>query len=119
QSILGLSPFKSGCLVLPMVLAFSIGASTANVIIERIGRTKPIILIGYALWSIGASGKIAFVYCYTQLPKENQITLSAPILIIIISQLIEGVGIGFTFQPAFLALLAVTRPEDKAIVTGL
>lgn len=101
-----------------MVLAFSIGASTAGVIIERIGRTKPVVLTGYALWAIGASGKIAFVFCYTALP-HNQVTWSAPILVIIVSQLVEGVGIGFTFQPAFLTLLATTRPEDKAIVTGL
>ncbi|KAK2746750.1 hypothetical protein FQN55_005477 [Onygenales sp. PD_40] len=106
QVILGQSPLMSGVLILPLILAFSASSTLAGFIVSGLGRCNPVIRTGYLLWTAGAGGRIAF-------------GASTSIGVLVVCQIIEGFGIGFSFQPAMIALLSNTRKEDRAVVTGL
>ncbi|PGH16034.1 hypothetical protein AJ79_02014 [Helicocarpus griseus UAMH5409] len=106
QVILGYSPLMSGVLIIPLILSFSASSTTAGFILSKIGRCNPVIRIGYIFWTAGAGGRIVF--------GEN-----TPLAVVIVCLIIEGIGIGFSFQPVMIALLSNTRKEDRAVVTGL
>ncbi|KAK2810804.1 hypothetical protein FQN50_002627 [Emmonsiellopsis sp. PD_5] len=106
QVILGQSPLMSGVLILPLILAFSASSTLAGFIVSGLGRCNPVVRTGYLLWTAGAGGRIAFGG-------------STSIGVLVVCQIIEGFGIGFSFQPAMIALLSNTRKEDRAVVTGL
>jgi MFS family permease len=106
QVVLGKSALTSGLLILPLILGFSVASTVGGFILSKIGHCNPVIWAGYVLWTAGAGGRIAF--------GEN-----ASLGLIIGCLLVEGLGIGWSFQPVMIALLANTRKEDRAVVTGL
>ncbi|PGH01162.1 hypothetical protein AJ80_09057 [Polytolypa hystricis UAMH7299] len=106
QIVLGYAPLMSGVLVLPLILSFSASSTTAGLILSKIGRCNPVVRIGYLLWTAGAGGRIAF--------GEN-----TSLGVIVVCLMIEGLGVGFSFQPVMIALLSNTKKEDRAVVTGL
>jgi MFS family permease len=106
QVVMGHSPLLSGVLILPLILGFSAASASAGFILSRLGRCNPVIWAGYVLWTAGAGTHIAF-------GSSTSIGTTVGCLIL------EGVGIGFSMQPVMIALLANTRKEDRAVVTGL
>jgi hypothetical protein len=76
----------SGVMILALILAFSIGSSTSGILIAHVGKCNSILRTGYLLWTAGAGGRIA-------LHKESHIA------VMIVTHIIEGIGIGFCFQP--------------------
>ncbi|KAF1815651.1 MFS general substrate transporter [Eremomyces bilateralis CBS 781.70] len=106
QVVLGHSPLESGLLILPLILGFSASSTTAGFLLSRLGRCNPVIWAGYVMWTAGAGTHIAF-------------GSSTSIGVTIGCLLVEGFGIGFSFQPVMIALLANTRKEDRAVVTGM
>lgn len=106
QVVRGHSPLTSGLLILPLILGFSAFSTCGGFLLSKLGRCNPVIWAGYVLWTAGAGGHIAF-------------GSSTPIGVTIGCLLIEGFGLGWAFQPVMIALLANTRKEDRAVVTGL
>lgn len=106
QVVLDKSPLVSGVMILPLILGFSLASGAGGFIISRLGRCNPVIRSGYVLWTAGAGGRIAFG------PGTSTGTIVGCLVV-------EGVGLGLSMQPAMIALLANTRKEDRAVVTGL
>lgn len=106
QSVRGYSPLISGALVLPLLLGFSAGSTTAGLLIARKGTTNFAIRGGYILWTAGAAARIGWT-------RETHLAIVAVCLVI------EGVGIGFVFQPTLMALQANTEKPDRAVATAL
>lgn len=106
QIVRGRSPLLSGTLILPLILGFSAGSSLGGFLLSGLGRCNPVIWAGYVLWTAGAGGRIAF-------DEDTSTGVAVGCL------LIEGFGMGFSMQPVMIALLANTRKEDRAVVTGL
>jgi MFS family permease len=106
QVVLGHSPLTSGVLILPLILGFSLSSATAGFLLSTLGRCNPVIWTGYILWTAGAGTHIAFGH-------------STTIGVTIGCLLVEGLGIGFSFQPVMIALLANNNKRDRAVVTGL
>lgn len=106
QVVLGQTPLMSGVLILPLIMGFSAASTGAGFCLSYLGRYNPIIRAGYILWTAGAGGRIAF-------GETTSIGVAVGCL------LVEGFGMGFSFQPVMIALLANTRKPDRAVVTGL
>ncbi|KAF2400585.1 putative MFS transporter [Trichodelitschia bisporula] len=106
QVVLGHSPLLSGILILPLILGFSASSALGGVMLSRLNRCNPIIWAGYVMWTAGAGAHMAF-------GKDSSVGLLVGCL------LVEGIGMGWAFQPVMIALLANTRKEDRAVVTGL
>lgn len=86
QNVRDCTPLLSGVMVLPLIVGLTIGSSTSGVLISRIGITNPVIRTGLVLWVSGAGGRISW-------HKDTHIA------VLIICQLIEGIGVGCCFQP--------------------
>lgn len=106
QVVLGQTPLISGVLILPLIMGFSVASTCAGFGLSYLGRYNPIIRAGYILWTAGAGGRIAF-------GQHTSTGVAVGCL------LVEGFGMGFAFQPVMIALLANTRKQDRAVVTGL
>ncbi|KAF2815268.1 major facilitator superfamily transporter [Mytilinidion resinicola] len=106
QSVLAFSPLESGALMLPLIILTSITSILSGQFMSRKGRYMPVVVIGFAIWTIGTGLKCAF-------------SRSTKLWNIIIVLLIEGCGIGCTLQPTLVAILANSRAEDRAVSTGL
>lgn len=86
QNVRGYSPLLSGVMILPLITGFSIGSSTSGIVISRIGITLPVIRTGLVLWTAGAGGR-------TSWHRDTHIA------VLVVCQVIEGIGIGCVFQP--------------------
>lgn len=71
---------------MPLVVAFSIGSSSSGIIISRLGKYNGVLRTGYILWAAGAGGRIS-------------LHRTSHIAVMVVTQIIEGIGIGFCFQP--------------------
>ncbi|RDW67602.1 MFS general substrate transporter-11 [Coleophoma cylindrospora] len=106
QSIRGYTAIESGALLLPLIIATSGSSLVAGQIMSRTGYYKLVIVAGFMVWSIGGGLKCLF-HRHTSLR------------ILIVSGIVEGLGVGFTLQPTLVAILANSRQTDRAVATGL
>ncbi|CUM64824.1 uncharacterized protein PRCAT00002438001 [Priceomyces carsonii] len=106
QNVRGWSPIMSGLLQLPATCSSSIFGIAVGFINSKTGYYVRCVWLGGALWCLGTGLKIMF--------KKN-----SHIGLLIGSNLIQGLGIAFTFQPTLLALLSHSSSEQRAVVTGL
>lgn len=81
----------SGVMILPLLVSFSVGSSSSGIIISRLGKYNAILRTGYVLWTAGAGGRIS-------------LHRTSPIPVMVVSQIIEGIGTGFCFQPGMRPL---------------
>ncbi|QMW30641.1 hypothetical protein G4B84_006022 [Aspergillus flavus NRRL3357] len=105
QNVRGWSPGTAGSLILPMVIAHGITSGLTGLIISWTGRYKVVISIGVGMWMIAAAAK-SF---YTQ---------QTPLWILELGGIFEGIGVGCSFQPVMVGLLAGSDKSDRAVVTG-
>lgn len=106
QNIRGWSPIQSGLIQLPATCSSSIFGIVAGFINSKTGQYVKCLYFGGAMWCLGTGLKILF-------DQNSNLGL------LIGSNLIQGLGIGFTFQPTLLSLLNHSSKEDRAVVTGL
>ncbi|GME67211.1 unnamed protein product [[Candida] boidinii] len=106
QDIRGWSPIIAGVIQLPATCSSSIFGVLAGYINSKTGHYVRCLWFGGVMWAVGTGLKILFA-------RNSNIGL------LVGSNLIQGLGIGFTFQPTLLALLSHTDSKDRAIVTGL
>ncbi|KAH8176376.1 major facilitator superfamily protein [Sarocladium implicatum] len=106
QSALGYSPLESGAIILPLIVTTSLSSIGAGFFMSRFGRYMPCVVAGFAIWSL-ATGLKCMLDRGTSLGE------------IIGFLLVEGLGVGLTLQPTLIGLLANSREEDRAVLTGL
>ena len=86
QSIRQWSPIRSAILMLPYLACQAVAAIAGGFIMSKTCRYAPTLIAGFALWTLGSGLKILF-------------DRSTGIAVIEIALFIEGVGVGFVFQP--------------------
>lgn len=106
QNVRGWSPIMSGILQLPSTCSSSIFGVAVGFINSKTGYYVRCLWFGGVLWCLGTGLKIMF----------NE---TSDIGLLIGSNLIQGLGVAFTFQPTLLSLLSHSNSEDRAVVTGL
>ncbi|OKL55999.1 hypothetical protein UA08_08789 [Talaromyces atroroseus] len=106
QNVRGYTPIKSGAVILPMVMSQGFGSLISGQAISRTGHYKVIILVANIVWLVGVALQIMY----------NSTT---PVWAICLIGLFEGIGIGCTFQPSLVALLAHSRKADRAVANSL
>ncbi|KAJ7739838.1 MFS general substrate transporter [Mycena metata] len=105
QGVNGDSPLISGVKLFPVALGGSVATVIVGLIVTATKRTRPFIWSGTALMTLGA-GLLITLSEKSSLGQEMGFSL------------IEGVGIGFLFQPPLIALQAAMPLKDMAACTG-
>lgn len=105
QNVRGYSPVMSGVMILPLMLAFSIGSMSSGIIISRIGKYNVVLRTGYLLWTAGAGGRIS-------LHRTSHVG------VMVVIQIIEGIGIGSCFQPGLHPILECKRESYLQLLSN-
>ena len=105
QGVLGASPYHSGIDLLATVLALIPGAIIGGILLTKLGRYKPILLVSFALLAIGSG-------LFTLL-DENSNTGTW-----IGFQIVSSFGAGLGMPALLPALLAPLTDKDTALATG-
>ncbi|KAH7080438.1 major facilitator superfamily domain-containing protein [Paraphoma chrysanthemicola] len=103
QNARRMSPLLSAALVLPITCAQMIASIVSGQYISRTERYGEVIWSGFFLWTLGVGLTCIF-------------NLGTPIAVIVVILLIQGVGVGFIFQPTLVALQAHCTKAQRAVV---
>jgi MFS family permease len=103
QNARGMSPLKSAALLLPITCAQMMASIFSGQYISRRERYGEVIWSGFALWTLGVGLTCSF-------------DLDTPIGAIIAILFVQGVGVGFIFQPTLVALQAHCTKAHRAVV---
>ncbi|KZS98700.1 MFS general substrate transporter [Sistotremastrum niveocremeum HHB9708] len=106
QIVKGVTPIRSGILLLPLIVPQTICSFIAGFIASKTGEYKYQILNGYGIWTIGLG-----LLC-----TLNVTTSEAKIVVFL---LLAGIGTGQTLQTTLVAAQASLPRKDMAVVTGL
>jgi MFS family permease len=103
QNARRMPPLLSAALVLPITCAQMTSSIISGQYISRTERYGEVIWSGFFLWTLGVGLTCIF-------------DLNTSIAAIVIVLLIQGVGVGFVFQPTLVALQAHCTKAQRAIV---
>ncbi len=106
QSVLGMSPLKSGITALPMTIALSAVAPVAGRLADRIGG-RILLVVGLALYAIGLLG-VAVI----PTTSSTSLTFMAPLIVV-------GIGMGITIAPAVTEAMREVAPELAGAASGV
>ncbi|QRW19605.1 major facilitator superfamily transporter [Rhizoctonia solani] len=99
----GFTPIQAGIYLLPLVLIQTLSSSLCGQILVRTRSPKPIIVVGFSIWCIGAGLQSTF----------DMTTSRGKICGYLI---LQGIGVGGTLQT--IAAQASVAKEHRAVVTG-
>ena len=105
QSVLQVSPGRSGVLLLPSVVTAVPTAIIAGQILSRLGRYKPIHLWGFGVTTLG-------IGLYINLDASSSLAK------IVLYQMITGLGNGVLLTTMLPAIQAVLPPSETAAATS-
>ncbi|KAE8138310.1 major facilitator superfamily domain-containing protein [Aspergillus pseudotamarii] len=103
QNARGWSPMLSAALTTPLVVFQSLASICSGQYISRRKRYGEVIWTGFGLWTLGAGLMLLF----------NHHTSIGAIVVIV---LIQGIGVGFTFQPTLVAFQAHCTKAHRAVI---
>ncbi|OGM44933.1 hypothetical protein ABOM_007078 [Aspergillus bombycis] len=103
QNARGWSPILSAALTAPLVACQSLASICSGQYISRRKRYGEVIWTGFGLWTLGAGLMLLF----------NRHTSIGAIVVIV---LVQGIGIGFTFQPTLVAFQAHCTKAHRAVI---
>lgn len=103
QNARQLSAVASAALLLPLTGAQMASSILSGQYISRMERYGEIIWSGFVLWALGVGLTCVF-------------SLETPIYALALVLLVQGIGVGFVFQPTLVALQAHCTKEQRAIV---
>ncbi|KAJ5286817.1 hypothetical protein N7478_002503 [Penicillium angulare] len=106
QAIKNVDAEKSGIMNLPLVLAMVVGGISAGVAVTKFGYYNPFLYAGVVLLSVGAG----LIYTFTPITGHSKW---------IGYQFIYGLGLGFGFQQANVAVQTCLPPADVAVGASL
>ncbi|KEP55016.1 MFS transporter [Rhizoctonia solani 123E] len=101
----GFTPIQAGVYLLPLVLIQTLASSLCGQILVRTRSPKPLIVVGFSIWCVGAGLQSTF----------GMNTSKAKICGYLI---LQGIGVGGTLQTTLVAAQASVRKEHRAVVTG-
>lgn len=105
QRVLDATPYRSGIMVLPTILTLLPAGILGGVLLTKLGRYKPILVVSFALVVVG--------FGLFSLLDENSSTGAW-----VGFQVIESFGAGFSLAALLPAVLAPLRDKDTALATG-
>lgn len=105
QGVLSATPYRSGIMLLPTILALVPAAIIGGLLLTKLGRYKPILVVALALIVVG--------FGLFSLLNENSSTGAW-----VGFQIIESVGTGLAIPTLLPALLAPLTDKDTALATG-
>src|SRR3954467_3499206 len=106
QIVHGSSATVAGLQMIPLVLGIMIGAMSSGITISKTGKYKPFPLAGTALMA-AALMALSFV-----VDADTSVWSLAPLMVLL------GVGLGFNFQPAVLAVQNAVPPSQLGVATS-
>ncbi|GFN19516.1 MDR family MFS transporter [Aspergillus tubingensis] len=101
----GDSSLRSGILILPLILSQIVTSFSSGFLVSKYSCYRINLIVGYALWTI-ASGLFTMV------------TPSTSAAVLVIFQLLTGLGSGQTLQTTLVAIQAAVKREEMAVITG-
>lgn len=105
QSVLELTPLKSGLLLLPFIVTGAIAGVLCGVIIHRTGHFRPIMWVGTTLLCLGFGLFVTF-NAYTTVPQAVGFLI------------IGGLGSGILFEAPLIAVQSQVKQDDVATATS-
>ncbi|OJJ42583.1 hypothetical protein ASPZODRAFT_155246 [Penicilliopsis zonata CBS 506.65] len=105
QGVRGATPYRSGVMLLPTIFALVPSAITGGLLLTKLGRYKPILIVAFALMLVGFG-------LFSLLGPSS----SAGAWIGF--QIIEAAGAGLAIPTLLPALLAPLSDKDTALATG-
>ncbi|WNV75110.1 MDR family MFS transporter [Geodermatophilus sp. DSM 44513] len=106
QIVQGSSATVAGLQMIPLVLGIMIGAMSSGLTISRTGRYRVFPLLGTTLMT-GALLSLSFV-----VGAETSVWTLVPFMVAL------GIGLGFNFQPAVLAVQNAVPPREMGVATS-
>jgi MFS family permease len=103
QNARQMSPVLSAALVLPITSAQMISSVTSGRYISWKERYGEVIWVGFFMWTLGVGLTCIF-------------DLKTPIAAMVVTLIIQGVGVGAIFQPTLVALQAHCTKAQRAVV---
>ncbi|ODQ70463.1 hypothetical protein LIPSTDRAFT_107015 [Lipomyces starkeyi NRRL Y-11557] len=107
QNVRGYSSITSAALTIPMVLAQALTSINAGTFMTKTGRYGHLLYFGYTMLAIG-TGIQCGVFNLTIHPA-----------VLVVALVLQGVGIGCTFQTTLVALQANSAKSDRAIIISV
>ncbi|KAI0160049.1 MFS general substrate transporter [Hypoxylon sp. FL1284] len=105
QLAYGYSATKAGAMLLPITLIQTLSSTLSGLVVHWVGRYRECILFGWVCWAVGLG-------LMSTLDESSGIGKQIGYEIII------GVGVGNTLQPALIACQAGVERRDMAVVTS-
>ncbi|CAK7223865.1 hypothetical protein SEUCBS140593_005377 [Sporothrix eucalyptigena] len=105
QVVRGVSPIRSGVLLLPLVLVQTVTSFTAGALVSKTGNYQLNLWVGFAIWTI-ALGLLSTVS-----PNISNAKLVG-------YQILNGIGAGQTFQTSLIAIQASVKRHEMAVATA-
>ncbi|PWN39531.1 MFS general substrate transporter [Ceraceosorus guamensis] len=105
QLAYGYTPTVAGALILPLTVVQTVASTLSGLLITWTGRYREILLLGWAMWSIGL-GLFSTLDESSNLGKQIGFGLLA------------GVGVGATLQPSLIAIQGAVDRKQMAAVTA-
>ena len=105
QSVLGATPLLSGVWFMPFALAMAFAGAVTGIYIEKTGRYKECITLGFAIQTLGTG----LLYNLPSTPEWGKI---------IVYLILAGFGGSPNFQSPLVALQIHTQQEDNATTTA-
>jgi MFS family permease len=106
QNVLGYNPVAAGALMVPLLVGQIIVMTAAGYALQKWGRARTIILLGYLVWTAGQGMQIAW-------------GVHKNLALIIAAMAVQGIGFGSTSQTTLVLAQASCDSADRAVVTGL
>ncbi|KAB2579523.1 putative mfs protein [Lasiodiplodia theobromae] len=103
QNVRNFSPLISACLTIPIVFFQSFSSIISGLYISHYKRYGEVIWAGFIIWTIGASLTTLF-------------SRTLHIAAIVIISCLNGIGVGFVFQPTLVAMQAHATKAQRAVV---
>ncbi|GAA6063864.1 hypothetical protein JCM10212_003555 [Sporobolomyces blumeae] len=101
----GVSPIRSGVLILPLLCFITAFVFLTGQLIARIGRYKPSICVGYAIWTLGL-GLLSSISATTSEAK------------LIGFMIVTAAGQGQTLQSSLVAAQSAVKRSEMSVVTS-
>lgn len=94
---------QSALMILPVVLPQSLASIASGQYMSRTNRYGEVIWVGFSLW-------------VTATVVESRFSRTFPLAGMVVVLVIQGAGVGFTFQPTLVAAQAHSAKADRAVV---
>jgi hypothetical protein len=105
QSVLGATPLLPGVWFMPFAISVALSSAATGIYIEKTGRYAECVVFGFFFMTLGFG-------LFIDLPIDPQWAM------IIIFQIIAGIGIGPNFQSPLVALQTKVPPQENATATA-